>query len=39
VALICLHVVVGVVLILGFMRFVPPYRGAGQAVHHPQYRG
>ena len=39
VALICLHVVVGVVLILGFMRFVPrPERGAGPAVGHPQYR-
>jgi uncharacterized protein DUF6069 len=40
VALIGLHVVVGVVLLLGFLRFVPrPYRGAGPAVGHPQYRG
>jgi hypothetical protein len=40
VALICLHVLVGVVLILGFMQFVPrPYRAAGPAVGHPQYRG
>jgi Family of unknown function (DUF6069) len=40
VALICLQVIVGVVLITGFTRFVPrPYRGAGQAADHPQYRG
>jgi hypothetical protein len=40
VALICLHVVVGAVLIMGFTRLVPRlYRGAGQAVDHPRYRG
>lgn len=40
VALICLHVIVGVVLIMDFTRFVPrPYRGVGQAVDHPQYHG
>ena len=40
VALICLHLIVGVVLIMGFTRFVPrPYRGVGQAVDHPQYHG
>jgi FtsH-binding integral membrane protein len=40
VALICLHVIVGVVLIMVFMRFVPrPYRSADPAVDHPQYRG
>jgi hypothetical protein len=40
VALICLHFVVAVVLIMGFMRFVPrPYPGADQAVDHPRYRG
>jgi Family of unknown function (DUF6069) len=40
VALICLHLIVGVVLIMGFMRFVPrPYQRTGQAVDHPQYGG
>ena len=40
VALICLHILVGVVLIMGFMRFVPrPHPGPDQAVGHPQYRG
>jgi hypothetical protein len=40
VALICLHLIVGAVLIMGFTRFVPPpYRGVGQEVDHPQYRG
>jgi len=35
VALICLHVAVGVVLIAGFVRFMPqPARGAGPAVDH-----
>jgi hypothetical protein len=40
VALICLHLIVGVVLIMGFMRFVPrPYQRTGQAVDHPHYGG
>jgi Family of unknown function (DUF6069) len=40
VSLICLHVVVGVVLILGFTLFVPrPYRGADLAVHRQRIRG
>jgi hypothetical protein len=39
VALICLHVIVGAVLIMGFMRFVPrPHQRLGQAAD-PQYRG
>ena len=48
--LICLHLIVGVVLIMGFivgvvlimgfMRFVPrPYQRTGQAVDHPHYGG
>jgi hypothetical protein len=37
-ALICLHLIVGVALILGFTRLMPrPYRGAGQAADHPRY--
>ena len=40
VALICLHLIVGVVLIMGFMRFVPrPYQRTGRAVDHPHYGG
>ena len=40
VALICLPLIVGVVLTMGFMRFVPrPYQRTGQAVDHPQYGG
>ena len=40
VSLICLHILVGVVLIMGFMRFVPrPQPGPDEAVGHPQYRG
>jgi hypothetical protein len=40
VSLICLHVVVGVVLILGFTSFVPrSYRGANRAVRHQRVRG
>jgi hypothetical protein len=40
VALICLHVIVGVVLIAGFTLFVPrPYQRAGRAVDQPRYRG
>ena len=40
VALICLHVAVGVVLIAGFARFMPrPARGAGPAVDHSRYGG
>jgi hypothetical protein len=40
VSLICLHVVVGVVLILGFTRFVPrPYRSADLAVRRQRIRG
>ena len=40
VALICLHLIVGVVLIMGFMRFVPrPYQRTGQAVDHPHHGG
>jgi hypothetical protein len=40
VALICLHVIVGVVLIAGFTLFAPrPYLRAGRAVDQPQYRG
>jgi FtsH-binding integral membrane protein len=40
VALICLHVIVGVVLIAGFTLFVPrPYLRAGRAVDQPRYRG
>jgi Family of unknown function (DUF6069) len=38
VALICLHVIAGVALILGFTRLMPrPYRGAGRAADHPRY--
>jgi Family of unknown function (DUF6069) len=40
VSLICLHVVVGVVLITGFMRAVPnPYWIADAAAGRPWYRG
>jgi FtsH-binding integral membrane protein len=40
VSLICMHVVVGVVLITGFMRAVPnPYRIADTAAGRPWYRG
>ena len=40
VALICMHVVVGVVLIAGFMRAVPnPYWVADAAAGRPWYRG
>jgi len=38
VALICLHIAVGVVLIAGFTWFVPrPDQPAARAVDHPQY--
>jgi hypothetical protein len=40
VALVCMHVVVGVVLITGFMRAVPnPYWIADAAAGQPWYRG
>jgi Family of unknown function (DUF6069) len=40
VSLICMHVVVGVVLIMGFMRAVPnPYWIADAAAGRPWYRG
>jgi FtsH-binding integral membrane protein len=40
VALICLHVAVGVVLIAGFARLLPrPARGAGPVVHHSRSGG
>ena len=40
VSLICMHIIVGVVLITGFMRAVPnPYWIADAAVGRPWYRG
>ena len=40
VSLICMHIVVGVVLITGFMRAVPnPYGIADAAAGRPWYRG